>query len=282
MTLICGLPKKSPELPKFKFAPLSRINTDLRNHKSKNGRSIDAPPGSSTFQGLALFNSGNPGDFGNSGNLALRDRLQQVFRAGVIAEGFTHVDKEVLVAGCENKAAAELQWVFAEAVLFVAGRLGAAAGLHVVTAQQVQQGSVAQADSFICHALFVDQERELDAGFVAEEPSIAYVAQPYGRNVRAFLFEFFFECAQLRDMLAAKNSTVVAQKDHDSGAALPQRAQADCFAFGIGQRNSGEFAAIGLSHAGHSLAGRAALSSILTDTYIQGGRAAHEVLGFKF
>ena len=187
----------------------------------------------------------------------LRDRLQQVFRARVVAEGLTHVDKEVLVAGRKDKAAAELQWVFAEAVLFVAGCLGAAAGLHVVAAQQVQQGSVAQADSFICHALFVDQERELDAGFVAEEPGIAHVTQPDGRNVRAFLFEFFFECAQLRDMLAAKNSTIVAQEDKDGWSALPQRAQAGCLAFGIGQRDSGEFAAIGLSHAGHSLAGRA-------------------------
>jgi hypothetical protein len=222
---------------------------------------------SSTFQGLALFNFGNPGDFGNSGNLALRDRLQQVFRAGVVAEGFTHVDKEVLVAGREYKAAAELQWVLAEPVLFVAGSLGAAAGLHVVTAQQVQQGSVAQANSFICHAFFVDQERELDPGFIAEEPGIAHVAQPDGRNVCAFLFEFFFECAQLRDMLAAKNSTVVAQKDQDSEPALPQRAQAGCLAFGIGQHNSGELAAIGLSHAGHSLTGRAALSSF-SSSYI--------------
>ena len=178
------------------------------------------------------------------------------------------MDKEVLVAGREYKAAAELQWVLAEAVLFVAGRLGAAAGLHVVTAQQVQQGSVAQADSFICHALFVDQERELDAGFIAEEPGIAHVAQPDGRNVRAFLFEFFFECAQLRDMLPAKNSTVVAQEDHDSGSALPQRAQAGCLAFRIRQRDSGEFAAIGLSHAGHSLAGRVRCQAFLNSVHI--------------
>jgi hypothetical protein len=121
----------------------------------------------------------------------------------------------------------------------------------------VQQGRVAQANSFICHALFIDQERELDAGFIAEKPGIAHVAQPDGGNVRAFLLEFFFECAQLRDMLAAKNSTIVAQKDQDGRTVLPQKAQAGCIAFGIGQGNSGKFAAIGLSHAGHSLAGRA-------------------------
>jgi hypothetical protein len=184
---------------------------------------------------------------------SLSDCLQQVFRVGIVAEGLTYVDKEVFVAGREYKAAAELQWVLAEPMLFVAGCLSAAAGLHVVTAQQMQQGSVAQADSFICHALFVDQERELDAGFIAEEPGIADVTQPDGRNVCAFLFEFFFECAQLRDMLAAKNSTIVTQEDQDGWSALPQRAQAGCLAFGIGQRNSSQLAAVGLSHAGHSL-----------------------------
>ena len=106
-------------------------------------------------------------------------------------------------------------------MLFVAGSLSAAAGLHVVAAQKVQQGSVAQADSFVGLAFVVDEKRELDAGFVAEEPGIADVTQPDGRNVCAFLFELFFECAQLRDMLAAKNSTVVAQKDQDGWSALP-------------------------------------------------------------
>jgi len=144
------------------------------------------------------------------------------------------VDKEVLVAGCEDKAPAELQWVLAEPVLFVAGSLGATAGLHIVTPQQVQQGSVTQADSFVGLAFVVDEKRELDAGFIAEELGIADVPEPDGRNVCAFLFEFFFECAQLRDMLATKNSTVVAQKDQDGWSTLPQRTQAGCLAFGIG------------------------------------------------
>jgi len=191
------------------------------------------------FKGFAVF--------------GLRDRLQQIFRARVVAEGFTHVDKKVFVAGREDKAAAKLQWVLAKAVLFVAGGLGAAAGLHVIAAQKVQQGSVAQSHGLICQALFVDQERELYAGFIAKEPGIAHVAQPHGCNVRAFLFEFFFECAQLRDMLATKNSTIVAQEHQDSRTALPERAQAGRLAFRIRERNSGEFAAIGLSHAGHSL-----------------------------
>src|SRR6476620_272722 len=117
---------------------------------------------------------------------------------------------------------------------------------------------MAQPDSFVSHTLFVDQQRELDACLIAEKPGIADVAQSDGGNVRAFLLEFFFECAQLRDMLAAKNSTVVTQEDQDSRTALPQGAQPGCFAFGIGERDSGQLAAIGFRHAGHSLASRVA------------------------
>lgn len=167
------------------------------------------------------------------------------------------MDEEVLVAGREDKAAAKLQWIFAQAVLLVAGSLSAASGLHVVTAKQMQQGSVAKADSLIGHTLLVDKEREQDAGLIAEEPGVADVAQPNGGNMRAFLPEFFFECAQLRDMLATKNSSVVTQEDQDRRSALPQRAQAGCLAFRIGKRDSGQLAAIGFRHAGHSLAGRA-------------------------
>jgi hypothetical protein len=122
---------------------------------------------------------------------------------------------------------------------------------------------MAQPDSFISQTLFVDQQWELDTGLIAKEPGVADVAQPDGGNVRAFLLELFFECAQLRDMLATKDSTVVTQEYKDRRSALPQGAKARCLAFGIGQRNSGQLAAIGFRHAGHSLAGRSTLSSIL-------------------
>jgi hypothetical protein len=117
----------------------------------------------------------------------------------------------------------------------------------------MQQGSVAQANSFVGLALVVDEKRELDAGLIAEEFRVAGIAQSNNSKMCAFLFEFFFECAQLRDMLAAKNSTIVTQEDQDGWSALPQRAQAGCLAVGIGQGNSSQLAAVGLSHAGHSL-----------------------------
>jgi hypothetical protein len=62
----------------------------------------------------------------------LRDRRQHVFRCGIVTERLTHVDEEVFVSRRKHKAAAELQWIFAQTVLFVSGGLSAPAGLHVV------------------------------------------------------------------------------------------------------------------------------------------------------
>lgn len=198
----------------------------------------------------------------------LPDRLQQIPRAGVVSEGFAHVHKEIFVAGSKDKTAAELQWIFAQAVLFVSGGLSAAAGLHVVSTQKVEQGSVAQADSLVSFTLFIDQQREVDAGFFAEEPGIAGVPQSDRCQPGAFLPELFFERAQLRDVLAAENSTVVAQEDKHGRSAFPQGAQACGFAVGIRQCHSGQLTAEGVSHAGHSGPGERGCQAATVDFHI--------------
>jgi hypothetical protein len=107
----------------------------------------------------------------------------------------------------------------------------------------VQQGSVAQAHSFICLAFVIDEKRELDAGFLAEELGITGVAQSNNSEVSAFLLELGFEFAQLRDVLSAEDSTVVAKKDYHGGATLPQGAEARRFAIDVRECDSGELAA---------------------------------------
>jgi len=85
----------------------------------------------------------------------------------------------------------------------------------------VEQGSVTQADSLIGFALVVDEKRELDAGSLAEEPGITGIAQSNNSKVSAFLLELGFKFAQLRDVLSAEDSTVVAKKDHYGRLACP-------------------------------------------------------------
>lgn len=132
------------------------------------------------------------------------------------------MDKEVFISGRKHKAASKLQRIFSQAVLLVSSGLGATARLHVVSTQQMQQGSVAQAYRFIGHAFVIDQKREVDAGFLAEEAGVACIAQADHGQMSAFSFELFFEFAQLRDVLAAEDSTVVAKKHQHGWSALPQ------------------------------------------------------------
>ena len=175
--------------------------------------------------------------------LRLRDRLQHVRRRGVIAEGFAHVDEEIFVPRRKNKAAAKLQRIFAQAMLLVSCGLGPFACLQIVFAEKVQQRSMAQADGLVRFALVVDQKRELDASFFAEESGIAGVAQADHGKMRAFLLKLSFKFAQLRDVLSAENSTVVTKEDHDRRSRLPQGTEARWLAIGVRERDSSQLAA---------------------------------------
>jgi hypothetical protein len=155
----------------------------------------------------------------------LPDRRQNILGRGIVAKRLTHMDKEVFVSRRKHKAAAQLQRVFAQAMLLVASGLGALAGLHVVAPQKVEQGSVLQANGFVGFALLVNQQRELDAGFFAEELGVTGVTQADYGDLRSFAAELLLEFAQLRDVFSTENSAVMAQKNQHRRAAFPQRAQ---------------------------------------------------------
>src|SRR5438445_8578718 len=99
-------------------------------------------------------------------------------------------------------------------MLFVSCGLCAAAGLHIVSTQKMEQGSMSQPNSFIGLAFVIDEKRELDAGFLAEESGITGVAEANDSQMSTFTFELGFKFAQLRDVLSAEDSTVMTKKDH--------------------------------------------------------------------
>ena len=131
------------------------------------------------------------------------------------------MDEQIFVPGRKHKAAAELQRILAQAMLFVSCGLCPLACLQIVFAQQVKQGSMAQPNGFIGLAFVIDQQRKLDAGFFAEKPGIGGIAQSDYSEMSAFFLELGFEFAQLRDMLSAEDSTVVAKEDHYGRPTLP-------------------------------------------------------------
>jgi hypothetical protein len=115
-----------------------------------------------------------------------------------------------------------LEWVFAQAVLADSDGLSASACLHVVAAKQMQEIGVAQLNGAVGLAFFVDQQREGNAGLFAEVAGVTDVAQSNGGKLRALGLNGLLVFAQLRDVLTAEDSAVMAEKDKDGRAAGPQ------------------------------------------------------------
>jgi hypothetical protein len=148
---------------------------------------------------------------------------KQGLNGGIIAESFTSVREPVDVTRPEDKTAAQLERVSSESeiVLRVSGGLGPGAGLGIVASQQVKQVCALQFHGGIGFALLINEQGESDACFVAKSARIGAIAKSYGCQGCAAVSEGLFVGAQLRDVLAAEDSTVVPQEDHHCGLADP-------------------------------------------------------------
>ena len=170
----------------------------------------------------------------------------------------------------EDEAAAKLKWIQPKFVLTMAGGAGATAALEIIAAKNVKHIGVTQVGDGVRLAMFVDEQREVDSRFFPENARIVAVAKADGREGRAFVEEGLLVFAQLRDVLTAKNSSIVAKKNDHSRFVLPQRAQANFLAKGVGENNACKLLAESFPHDAPSLKIRdssvkLALSVILAD-----------------
>ena len=128
------------------------------------------------------------------------------------------------IAGSEDKAPAELKGILAEFVLAMSAGFGALSGRRVVAAQKVQHRCLLKIGGAIGLSVLINQQGEGDAGLFAKLARIVAITQPDCSQSRALIAKFLLVLAQLRDMLAAEDSAVMA-KEHDyRGPAGPQRA----------------------------------------------------------
>jgi hypothetical protein len=103
---------------------------------------------------------------------------------------------------------------------------------------------------FVGLPLLVDEEGKIDAGFLLKETCVVGIAEADGCEGGALFTEGLLVFAQLRDVLAAEDSAVVAEEDEDGGIRFPERAEADGFVEGVGKDDSGESLAEGFGHDG--------------------------------
>src|ERR1700675_69936 len=104
-----------------------------------------------------------------------------------------------------------------------------------------------------CHAInlagFVDQKRKSDAGFFTEGSRVGAVAQSNRGKSGSFVPEGLLMFAQLRDVLAAKDSSIVPEKYENGRLPGPQRAKTNVPPIAIGKGDLGKSAAEGIFHA---------------------------------
>lgn len=153
----------------------------------------------------------------------------------------------------EDEAAAKLKWIQPKFVLTMAGGAGPIAALEIIAAKNVKHIGLAQVGDGVRLAIFVDQQGEVDSRFFLENAGIVAVAKADGRQGSTFVEEDLFVFAQLRDVLTAKNSSIVTKKNDDSRLALPQRTQTNFFPKGVRENDVCELLAQSFHHDGPSL-----------------------------
>ena len=92
----------------------------------------------------------------------------------------------------------------------------------------------------IGYALLIDEEWKVDSGVFPKQAGVIAVAQTNGGQVCARILKLRFFFAQLRDVLAAEDSPVVAKENENRRTGFPERAEAQFAAVWVRQNDAGE------------------------------------------
>jgi hypothetical protein len=177
---------------------------------------------------------------------------KQCRRSCVVAKRLAEVGEAIPIPGPKNEAAAKLKRIPSQFVLMMSGGASAIAALEIVAAKQVQHIGHAQVCDFVGLAPFIDQQGKIDSRFFPENSRIVAVPEADGCERSAFVEEGLLVFAQLRDMLSAKNSSIMAEKNDNGGSALPQRSQSNFLPKSVGKSDVCESLAESWLHDGSS------------------------------
>ena len=154
--------------------------------------------------------------------------------------------KAVGIPGTKDKTSTQLEGVsyvkgiFAHLMLAMPTRLGALSRGEIIGAEQMKDIRLSQAGRLVDQTALVDQQGKADLRLLAELPGVFGPAQSYGDYVGTFIFELGFRVAQLRNMLAAEDSTPMAEKDNHRRTLRPQRTQSHGISINIGESQRSE------------------------------------------
>ncbi len=139
----------------------------------------------------------------------------------------------------------------------MAGFVRSLACRYIVAAQEVKKIGGLQLRCAIGLTLFVNKKGKSYAGFLAKLAGINRIAEANGGESCSFVAKGLLVLAQLRGVLAAKNSAVMTQENHDGRPLVPQGAEPRLPAVAVRKGDKGELMAEGSFHG----------TSILCSTY---------------
>jgi hypothetical protein len=99
----------------------------------------------------------------------------------------------------------------------------------------MKERALQQTHSAISLPLCIYQKWKRDSSLLAKNLGVVCVAQAYGSQPSTFIAECLFVVAQLRDVLAAEDSSVVAKEGDHHRLVGPERAEPDSPSVRVGQ-----------------------------------------------
>ena len=178
-----------------------------------------------------------------------RQCREQALRLGIVSERPAEVDEQVAIPRSEDETCSQLKRILSQAVLAVSRSFGAPARYGVVAAEEMEKVCGIQLGGAVSDTIGIDQQGEGNAGLLAKGARIVHVPETDRCKRGSGLLELLLVLAQLRDMLAAENSTIVPQKNDDGGILFPKRAKANIVAGALRQHNIREFRTERFRHA---------------------------------
>lgn len=166
----------------------------------------------------------------------------------IVAESLADVGEAVYIPQTKNKRPTQLERVLSQLVLTVSGSFGPLARSRIVAAEQMEDVRLFQPKAAIRREVLVHEQREINAGLLAEGARVLHASEADRDNAGTMLFDLRFMRAQLRDVLPAEDSTPVAQKNDDRRLFSPELAQSDSVAVNIRQLEGSELATERLRH----------------------------------
>ncbi len=107
----------------------------------------------------------------------------------------------------------------------------------VIRPEEVQHITGFEFSGFVSYTILIDQERKIDSRHFAEEAGVICVSHADCGQTRSDGFEFCLVFAQLRDVLTAEDSPIMAKKHDYRRVLFPKRTEAYFAAGCIGQND---------------------------------------------